>query len=717
MSQINNDKLSASPLAGQSGIMGKVLANNDIIIAIGVAVVLATLIIPLPTAMLDVLLSCSLAVSLIVLVVVLSVKESTELSTFPSLLLFLTLFRLSLNVASTRLILLNGSAGRIIETFGHFVVGGNVVVGMVIFLILVIIQFVVITKGSERISEVAARFNLDAMPGKQMAIDADMNAGLIGEEEARDRRDKIVKESEFYGAMDGASKFVRGDAVAGLIITAINLVGGFVVGMMAGKTAGESMSMYSILAVGDGLVSQIPALIISTAAGFLISKSSTKDSLGGDLAGQLLRRSRPIGIAAFLLGAMVLVPGFPKVPFVVLALGAGFLARHLAGREQAMAAEPVAAQDDPEAKPEDTPIEELLDIDRVSILVGPRLIQIIDPRKQTSLSHRIAPLRRKFAQQYGVILPLVRLRDSLSLEGNSYEIRLNNHVINTGRLEPDMLMAMDPGTVQKAMAGQATEEPVFNLPALWIKSEQKDEAEMSGYTVVDPESVLVTHLSETLRQHAHELITRDDVQMLVDRLKEKQPTLISGVVGETMPIGVIHRVLQQLLKDGIAIRDLAQILETLGDNAFRTKDPAALTELSRKSLVRTITEQHSDAEGRILAIVLDPALEYELRESIASNEDGASLALAPQRAMELSRQIGDTWRAAMKAGMDKTVLLCDFQVRPHLAAMLARQLAQLPVLAYDEIAVGAQIESIGTVSIGQDDDQLALTGQPQGMGA
>ena len=710
MSDVNN-KLSDSPFGESNGLLGKVLAHNDILLAVGVAVVLTTLIIPLPTPLLDLLLSCSIGVSLAVLIVVLSSRDSTELSAFPSLLLFLTLFRLSLNVASTRLILLNGNAGRIIDTFGHFVVGGNMVVGLVVFLILVIIQFVVITKGAERISEVAARFNLDGMPGKQMAIDADLNAGLIGEDEARGRREKIVKESEFYGAMDGASKFVRGDAVAGLVITAVNLIGGLIVGMTQGKTIGQSMSIYSILAVGDGLVSQVPALIIATSSGFLISKASTKDSLGTDLVQQLTRRGRPIGIAAFLLGAMVLVPGFPKLPFVVLAIAAGMLARYATRREPALASEP-AEQDTAPAGPEEAPIEELLDVDRVCVLVGPRLIQLIDPRRQSSLSHRIAPLRRKFVQQYGVVLPLVRLRDSLMLEANAYEIRLNNHVINVGRIEPEMLMAMDPGTVQNPISGQATEEPVFHLPALWIRPDQKEEAEMAGYTVVDPESVMVTHLSETLRQHAHELLTRDDVHTLVDRLREKQPTLVNSVVGDTVPIGVIHRVLQQLLKDGIAVRDLPQVLETLGDNAFRTKDPTILTELVRKSLVRTITEQHSDAEGKITAIVLDPALEYELRQGLASQEGAESLALAPQRAMELSRQITDAWRAAMEAGMDKTVLLCDFQIRPHLAAMLARQIAQLPVLAYDEITIGTKIESVGTVGLPGEEDQLALAGQP-----
>ena len=690
-----------SPVAPKTGVaaptgISRLLANNDMIFAIGVAVVLTTLLIPLPTFMLDLLLSCSIAVALATLVVVLSAQESIELSTFPSLLLVVTLFRLSLNVASTRLILLNGDAGRIIDTFGNFVAGGSLVIGLVVFLILVIIQFVVITKGSERISEVAARFNLDAMPGKQMAIDADLNAGTIGETEARQRREKIVRESEFYGAMDGASKFVRGDAIAGLIITAVNLVGGFAVGTGEGLTALESIKTYAILAIGDGLVSQIPAVIISTSAGFLVSKTSTQSSLSHDLMRQMAARSRPFWTSALLLGGMVLVPGFPKVPFIVLSLGAGLTARALSRRErQAEDTKPAPAKSEADSQP---PVEELLDVDQLSVHVGARLIKTVDPRRKGSLSHRIAPLRRKFAQEYGVVLPLVRLRDNVNIDPNSYEIRLYNHVISTGQLEPDRLLAMDGGLVQEPIAGQAAREPVFNLPALWIEASQKEKAELAGYTVVDPESVLVTHLSEALKRHAHELLSRDDVQRLTDRLKEKHPTLVGEVVGDVVPLGLLQRVLQNLLRDGIAIRDLTQIIEVLGDHAHRTKDPRILTELARKAMVRTITEQHSDAEGKIQAIAFEPAAEHELCESISAEGGGENLVLAPEQAMEFGRAIGEAWRKAMEGGFDRAVLLCDFRLRPHLANMLIRQLPQLPVLAYDEIALGTRVESVATVS-------------------
>jgi flagellar biosynthesis protein FlhA len=701
------DEASQSVASNDTQMTG-LLRHNDVVFAGGVAMILATMLIPLPTFLLDMLLATSIAVALSTMVITLSANESIEFSTFPSLLLFVTLFRLSLNVASTRLILLNGNAGRIIETFGHFVVGGNMVIGLVVFLILVIIQFVVITKGAERISEVSARFNLDAMPGKQMAIDADLNAGIIGEGQAKERREKIVQESEFYGAMDGASKFIRGDAIAGLIITGINLIGGFVVGMVNGLTASESMARFSILAIGDGLVSQIPALIIATSSGFLISKTSTQSSIGNDLTTQMLGKARPLQIASFLLAGMVFVPGFPKAPFIILALGAGLMGRYL-NRTQAAARELQAAADEEakEAVSQETPVEELLEVDRICVQVGPRLITIVDPRRRGSLSHRIAPLRKKFAQQWGIILPLVRLRDNVTLAANTYEVRINNHLIASGELQPDRFLAMDPGTVTNPIQGQAAQEPVFNLPALWISEDQKQDAEIRGYTVVDPETVLITHLSETLRRHAHELLSRDDVQMLVDSLREKQPALVNGVVGESVSMGLLHRVLQGLLRDGIPIRDLAQIIETLGDNAGKTHDAALLTEVTRKALVRTITEQHVDGAGNILAIVLDPSLEYELRNSLTREGDGETLAMAPDRAMELCRRVSTAWTSCMEQGLDKAVLLCDFRIRPHLATMMVRQVPQLPVLAYDEIAMGTNIESVHTVTLGAGEAQPA----------
>jgi flagellar biosynthesis protein FlhA len=703
-----NDNMPGPSLGGpKSSGLGWLLAHNDIVFAIGLMVVLTTLLIPLPTFMLDVLLACSIATALATLLVVLATKESIELSSFPSLLLFVTLFRLSLNVASTRLILTQADAGDIIATFGNLVAQGSLIIGLVVFLILVIIQFVVITKGAERISEVAARFNLDAMPGKQMAIDADLNAGIIGADEAGERRRKVASESEFYGAMDGASKFVRGDAIAGLIITGVNLVGGFAVGMTEGLTAGESIRTYSVLAIGDGLVSQIPAIIISTASGFLISKANSKNSLSHDMIHQMLARGRPLGIAAFVLALMVFVPGFPKLPLIGLALGMGLLARTLTRK----AAQPVETEPvDPNAEDDETPVADLLDVDRLAIQVGARLIKTVDPRQKNSLSHRISPLRRRFAKEYGIVLPLVRLRDNITLEPNTYEIRLHDHVIGTGQLEPEKFLAMDPGTVTQEIEGQSAEEPVFNLPAIWITEEQKSQAEINGYTVVDPESVLVTHLSEALKRHACELLSRDDTQELVDRLREKQATLVNEVIGELVPMGLLHRVLQNLLRDSIPIRDLTQIIEALGDHAGRTKDPGTLTELTRKALVRTITERSLDSEENIWSIVLAPSLEYELCNSLSSGPDGENLNIPPEQVLALGRELIEGWRTAVGNGHDQTVLLCDRRLRPHMAALLSRQLPQLPIVAYDEILPGTKVESAVTVTL--EAEELVPAGAP-----
>jgi len=712
MSDKRND--SGTQLAGANPLIRGAVANNDVAFALGVGMILATLLIPLPTVMLDMLLSCSIALALATLVVVLSARESIEFSAFPSLLLVTTLFRLSLNVASTRLILLKGDAGRIIDTFGNFVVGGNLIVGLVVFLILVVIQFVVITKGAERISEVAARFNLDAMPGKQMAIDADLSAGLINEQQARQRREKIVRESEFYGAMDGASKFIRGDAVAGLIITAVNLVGGFIIGTTGGMTLGEAIKTYSILTVGDGLVTQIPALIISTSAGLLISKTSSKENVSHDLFKQMFAKSRPLGIASFLLAAAVFVPGFPKLPFVVLSLAAGLACRAL-GRHERNQAQNAARKAAKKAEPE--PIEELLDVDRISIQVGSGLIRTVDPRRKGSVSHRISPLRRKFAQEYGLVLPLVRLRDSVTLEPDAYEIRLYNHVISSGRIKPDKYLAMDSGTVRQKVPGEETQEPVFNLPALWIDPSQKEQAELNGYTVVDPETVLITHLAESLKRHAHELLSRDDVQVLVNRLRRKEPALVDETIGKTVSLGLLQRVLQNLLKDNIPIKDMRQIVEALGDYADRTKDAQALTEMVRKALVRTITEQHTDNRGRISAVTFEATAEYDLCGALGG--DGAelqSLQLAPGKAMELVSRIAESWKQAIGAGKQNVVLLCDPRLRAALARLLLRQVPQLPVLAYDEIAVGTPIDQVATISfsIHQDAEQpdAHVVGQP-----
>jgi flagellar biosynthesis protein FlhA len=691
-------KSTSSGPSGSRALGAPLTPYCNIAMVVGLVTVLATLLIRLPTPLLDILLACSISLAIAVLIVTLSSKEALELSTFPSLLLFVTLFRLSLNVASTRLILLQGDAGKIIETFGDFVAGGSFVVGVVIFLILVVIQFIVITKGAERISEVAARFTLDAMPGKQMAIDADLNAGLITEVQANERRAKIVKESEFYGAMDGASKFIRGDAKAGLIITVVNVIGGIAMGYSRGMNIAGAVKTYSVLSIGDGLVSQIPSVIIAVSSGFLVTKISSRHSVGQDLSKQFLRTSQPLTMASFIIAAMALVPGLPKIPFILLGVGAGLLSRVVAQSEKENQQKRSAT---PRPKAEKEPVEELLDVDRISVHVGVRLIGMVDPRKDSAIFDRISALRRKFAQQLGMIIPLVRLRDNINLNPTVYEIRIAELPIAKGRLEPDMFLAMDPGTVRTKVEGIATTEPVYGLPALWITEAIKEKAELNGYTVIDPESVFITHLSETIRKHADDLLSREDVQLLVDRLRKNQPSLVGEVVGpdREVSIGLLQRVLKVLLKDGIPIRELNAILESLGEHASKTKNTAVLTEMVRKRLARTITELYKNDDGVITAITFDPTLEHQMASSLRQEGDLVNLALPTDQAMEVSRRATQAWKAVMDKGNDKVILLCDSRLRLPLAAMLSRTVSMLPVVAYDEIVLGTEVQPVETISI------------------
>lgn len=676
-----------------------VRSRSNIILSIGMVTVLATLLVRMPTPLLDMLLACSISLSVAILIITMFSKEALDLSAFPSLLLFITLFRLSLNVASTRLILLQGDAGKIIQTFGDFVAGGSFVVGMVIFLILFVIQFVVVTKGAERISEVSARFTLDAMPGKQMAIDADLNAGAITEAQANERRGKIVKESEFYGAMDGASKFIRGDAIAGIIITAINIIGGIVIGYSRGMQIGVAVKTYSILSIGDGLVSQIPSMIISISSGFLVTKISSSRSVGQDLSKQLLRTSQPLTLAAFIIAGIALVPGLPAIPFLLLAAGAAFTGRIVAKSEKS--GDKKSETQPQKSKSSKQPVEEMLDVDRISVQVGVRLIGLVDPHKDSTIFDRIGALRRKFAQQLGLIIPLVRLRDNINIDSNAYEIRLFDHTVARGHLEPNLLLAMDSGASQTKIEGIQTTEPVYGLPALWISEANKEKAELSRYTVIDPESVFITHLSETLKKHADELLTREDVQQLVDRLRKTQPSLVGEIIGELVPIGTLQRVLKNLLKNGIPIRELPAILEALGECASKTKNADILTEVVRKHLSRTITEQYKDKNGKITAITLEPALEHQMTSNLRQEAESLNLALPSETTIAISTAVAQAWKSAMDKGAEKIVLLCDSRLRMPFSAMLSRSVPQLPVIAYNEIVLGTDIEPLETISLQQ----------------
>ncbi|MBW8039367.1 MAG: flagellar biosynthesis protein FlhA [Planctomycetes bacterium] len=693
-----SDKLNSSKL---EALDASSASRSNLIMAVGMVTILATLLIRIPTPLMDMLLACSISMAVAVLIVTLYSKEALELSAFPSLLLVVTLFRLSLNVASTRLILLQGNAGKIIQTFGDFVAGGSFVVGLVIFLILFVIQFIVVTKGAERISEVSARFTLDAMPGKQMAIDADLNAGTITETQANERREKIVKESEFYGAMDGASKFIRGDAKAGIIITAVNIIGGIAMGYSRGMTVPDAVRTYSILSIGDGLVSQIPSMIISISSGFLVTKISSRHSVSQDLSKQFLRTSQPLFTAAVIIGLMVFVPGLPKIPFILLAVTAGFTGRLVAKHEKDR--EKKSEIPSQKTKAQKQPVEDMLDVDIISVHVGVRLISMVDPRKESTIFDRIGALRRKFAQQLGIIIPLVRLRDNINLKPNTYEIKLFDHIVAKGRLMPNMFLAMDSGAVQDKVEGIETTEPVYGLPALWIAETEKEKAELGGYTVIDPESVFITHLSETLKIHADELLTREDVQLLVDRLRKTQPSLVGEVVGadKEVHIGLLQHVLKKLLKDGIPIRDLTAILESLGENASKTKNPVTLTEMVRKRLNRTITEQYKDDNGKISAITLEPALEHQMTSNLRQEADALNLALPTEMTIAISTRIAGAWKTATDKGAEKIVLLCDSRLRASLAAMLSRTVPPLPVIAYDEIVLETEIEPIEIVSLQQ----------------
>ena len=677
--------------------MGRLARNSDVVLALGVVGVLLVLIVPIPTFMVDVLLSLNIAVSLLLLMVALSASKALEFSTFPSLLLFTTLFRLALNVASTRLVLLNGYAGQVINAFGHFVVGGNMVVGLVVFLILCVIQFVVIIKGSGRISEVAARFTLDAMPGKQMAIDADLNAGLINEQEARDRRGKIAQEAEFYGAMDGASKFVRGDAVAGMIIIAVNLIGGIIMGKLRGMAIGDAVQTYSILTVGDGLVTQIPSLIIATTSGIITTKASSSTNLARDVGSELLTHPRALAIGAGIMALFGLIPGLPTAPFLVIAalfMGLSWAMRRSA--EEAAKPQPKAAAQ-AKAMDENAELHKALRVDRMSIEVGYQLIPLLDPSQNDEMLRKIRAVRKQMAQKLGIIVPPIRIHDNLQVKPNEYLVRLRGNELARGTLLANNLLAIDSGMVQKPVKGQETREPAFGLPALWIAPSQKDEAEAAGYTVADPRSVLITHLTEIIRKQAPEILSRDDVKTLVDGLKEVYPTVIEELTPAVIGLGGVQKVLQNLLAEGIPITDLGGILEAIADHAATTKDPVQLTELVRKSIARTICAT-VESRGNVGAITLDPSLERLIAQCIHEGGSGAAVILEPSRAEQLIHKVAAAVRDTVAGGFE-AVLLTSSPIRRHVRRMVQHAVPELPVLAYDELVPAMRLEGRATVTL------------------
>jgi len=667
-------------------------------LAIGVVVIVSLLIVPLPALLLDALLALSLGLSVVVLLVTISTREPTEFSVFPSLLLLLTLLRLGLNVSSTRLILSEGTAGRVIEAFGGFVIGGNFVVGIVIFLILVVINFVVITKGAGRIAEVAARFTLDAMPGKQMAIDADLSAGLIDEVGARQRRAEIARHADFYGAMDGAAKFVRGDAIAGLIITAINLVGGFLVGMLQqGLSAAESMNRYAVLTVGDGLVSQIPSLIVSTAAGMIVTFGTTSTEMGPAVVSQLTRRPRAIWVAAGVLTIFALLPGLPMLPFLLLAAtaaGVAWRAGDAATLALAEAAAVPSGRPDAESAP---PFRDLLRVEPLEIEVGYALVPLVDEAQRGDLLQRISIIRKQLAVDLGIVIPAIRVRDNIQLPATSYAIKVRGVRVAGGEVMPRYFLALDNTGGNAPIEGIRTTDPAYGLPATWISPERRAEAEVSGYSVVEPATVLATHLLETIRRQAAELLSRQDVRELLDGLKETHPALVEDAIPQRLTLGTLHRVMQRLLREAVPVRDLSTILETLSDASEGTKDPEVLTEHARKTLAPAIAHLHADPDGAMRGITIGPRLEAAFM-TLFSPRPGTPPQIGADDLTGLLRTFGDLATAARREGHYRPVITPP-ALRVGVRRLLEPVHPHVPVLSLAELPAHMPLHSLSTWEI------------------
>jgi flagellar biosynthesis protein FlhA len=676
--------------------------HADLLAAGAVVLVVVMMIIPLPPFLLDLAITLNISSALMIVVATLYVPRALDFSSFPSLLLLTTLFRLAINVSVTRLILLHGDAGHVVTAFGNFVVGGNVVVGLIVFLILVVIQFVVITNGAGRVAEVGARFTLDAMPGKQMAIDADLNTGQITDEEARRRRAEIAQEADFYGAMDGASKFVKGDAMAGILITLINLVGGIVIGVMQqGLPFGEAAQKFSLLTVGDGLCAQTPALLISVATGILVTRSASEKDLGNDIGGQILEQRKAPMVAGCVIMAFALIPALPKVPFLVI--GGLYFAVGWALRKQPTAKEreaeerqaALAAPAGEAPRPRDAALDALA-LDPLELAIGFGLVPLVDQHGGGTLLGRVATIRRQIAAEMGMVIPPVRIRDDVGLDSHEYVMRVRGTEVARGGIMAGHQLAMDPGDAMGELAGVPTTEPAFGLPAVWIADHGRAEAEALGWTVVDAESVVVTHLTEVIRAHAAELLTRQETRNLLDQLKEVNAAVVDEVVPDVLSLGEIQRVLQALLREGVSIRDLGAIVEAVGDKARLTRDPAMLGEYARQALGRTIVAPYLDLEGTLRAIALDPGLEQEIAESLVQTADGEFLAMDPQRAATLVDACAEQVEHALGRG-GRPVLLCSARVRRHIRRLCEQRLPQLAVCSYNEIAQGVAVETTGVI--------------------
>jgi flagellar biosynthesis protein FlhA len=690
-------------------LANRVMGMRGLILPAFALALILVILTPLPTSIMDFFLAANITLSAVILVTVMYIRSPLDFSSFPSLLLVMTLFRLVLNIGTTRLILTNAqsrgelAAGKVIEVFGSFVASGSLMVAVIIFAIIVIIQFVVITKGATRIAEVAARFTLDGMPGKQMAIDADLNAGAITEEEAKRRRAEITRESDFYGAMDGASKFVRGDAIAGIIITVVNILGGLYVGMVElDMRLVDTLSMFTKLTIGDGLVSQIPAFIVSISAAMIVTRSASRDNLGSELLGQVASQPVAMIMASVFLGALMLTP-LPKIPLLLLAASTGSIAYVIGrGRKRAATAAADAAKAKSATADRERP-EKYLAVDAMGLEVGYGLIKLVDRKQGGDLLDRITNLRRQIAQDLGIVVPPIRIRDNIQLQPNQYSVKIKGIEVARGEAVPGHLLAIDSGAVTEPIHGIETQEPAFGLPALWIREDQRQHAEVRHYTVVPPTSVLSTHLTEIIKRHSDELLTRNEVNRLLDNLKERSPKLVEEIVPNVLKPGEIQAVLQALLRERVPIRDLETIVETMGDWAARTKEPEILTEYVRHALARTLCQQHRGDSGRINCLTLDPAVEELIAGNVQSSETRSMLALAPA----LQRKIVDAIRAAVEralpaCGGATPVLLCPPPIRPWVRRMIESTLDQVAVLSYNEIVRDVEIESRGMVMLDEE---------------
>lgn len=675
------------------------MKSADIFVTLGVIGIILMIIIPVPLFLLDILLSLNISIALLILVIAMYNKEALEFSSFPSMLLITTLFRLALNISTTRNILLQGNAGQVIEAFGNFVMGGNAVVGFIVFLIIVIVQFMVITKGSERVAEVAARFTLDAMPGKQMAIDADLNSGLIDEREAKDRRSKIQREADFYGSMDGASKFVKGDAIAGIIITFINIIGGFILGIvMMGMPFQEALARYTVLSVGDGLVSQIPALLISTGTGIVVTRAASESDMGSDFVEQLFNNHKIMFIISGVLFVLSLSP-LPFVPYFLLSIifllaGLNIMRRvALESEEREIPVEGDGAEEI--RRPEN--VLPLLNVDPIELEFGYGIIPLADKSQGGDLFDRLVMIRRQCALELGIVVPMIRLRDNIQLQPNEYTIKIKGVEVSGGEILFDHYLAMNPGTAEGDIKGIDTVEPAFNLPAKWIDEREREKAEIFGYTVVDPPSIISTHLTEIIKKYAHELIGRQDVKMLLDNLKETHATLVEDVTPALLSLGDVQKVLSNLLREGVSVRNFSSIMEGLADYSQATKDTDMLTEYVRQSMYRTITKQFMPRNDTKV-LTLDPELEKMIMESLQTTETGTYMALEPNISQRLVNSLGQEVEKILSIGEQPIVVTAPV-VRFYFKRFVEQISDEIIVLSYNEIDPKTKIQSIGMVSV------------------